>query len=51
MDALQKSLWVFAKPAFVATAAAQEKEQVQAARIERGELSVEFRDNSHDSAK
>jgi len=41
-----RSLWIIAMLALVATAAAQEGEQVESARIQRGELSVTFRDNS-----
>ncbi|MBP87156.1 MAG: hypothetical protein CMJ64_10630 [Planctomycetaceae bacterium] len=46
MYVLLKNLRFFAMLAFVATSAAQEREQAQSARIEHGELSVTFRDNS-----
>lgn len=46
MEIPLKSLWIVTIIACAATSAAQEGEQVQSARIESGELSVTFRDNS-----
>lgn len=45
-DALTKVAWIVAVFTFLPQSAAQRGEQVQSARIERGELSVTFRDNS-----
>jgi hypothetical protein len=46
MNGLPKVVWIVAMHLFVSPAAAQRGEQVQSSHIQRGELSVTFRDNS-----
>ena len=50
MRPLLRITWFLSGSAFVASSAAQQAASVESVRIERGELSVEFRDNSQSPA-